>query len=216
MNNEHLKLCMLSGSFEYDSESSLTVFRDFIEREHPVQASLIIYRSEDDNKSLAAIEETDVLLVFTRRLNVDGKELERFKNYCRAGRPIVGVRTASHAFENWLEFDHEVLGGNYNMHWDHGPTAHVRFEPGSDGHPVMDGVSEFSSAGGLYRNTGISTDTTLLMSASTHEHDEPVTWTRAHAGGRVFYTSLGHQAEFQDPNFLRMLANAVMWCGGRI
>ena len=216
MTNDPLKLCMLSGSFEYDSESSLTIFRDYIEREHPVQASLIIYRSEDDNKSLAAIEETDVLLVFTRRLNVDGKELERFKNYCRAGRPIVGVRTASHAFENGLEFDREVLGGNYNMHWDHGPTAHIRFEPGSDGHPVMDGVSEFSSAGGLYRNTGISTDTKLLMSASTDDHDEPVTWTRTHAGSRVFYTSLGHQAEFHDPNFLRMLANAVMWCGGRI
>lgn len=215
MNNDPLNLCMLSGSFEYDSESSLTIFRDYIEREHPVQASLITYRSEDDHQSLSAIEETDVLLVFTRRLNIDGEELERLKAYCRAGRPIVGVRTASHGFQNWLEFDREVLGGNYNMHWDHGPIAHSRFEPAAEGHPVMEGVSEFSSAGGLYRNTGISTDTTLLMSASTFEHDEPVTWTRTPAGGRVFYTSLGHQEEFQDPNFLRMLANAVMWCGGK-
>ena len=90
MNNEPLKLCMLSGSFEYDSESSLSIFRDYIEREHPVQASLIIYRSEDDHQSLAAIEETDVLLVFTRRLNVDGEELERFKAYCRAGQAHCG------------------------------------------------------------------------------------------------------------------------------
>ncbi len=207
---------MLSGSFEYDSESSLTIFRDYIEKERPVSADLIVYRSEDDHRSLSAIDESDVLLVFTRRLNVDGAELERFKAYCRAGRPIVGVRTASHGFQNWLEFDREVLGGNYDMHWDHGPTAHVRFEPASEGHPLVEGVSKFSSAGGLYRNTGISTDTTLLMSASTDEHDEPVTWTRTNAGGRVFYTSLGHQAEFQDPNFLRLLANAVMWCGGRL
>ena len=35
------------------------------------------------------------------------------------------------------------------------------------------------------------------MSASTDEHDEPVTWTRTHAGGRVFYTSLGHQEDFE-------------------
>ena len=215
MNNETLKLCMLSGSFEYDSESSLTIFRDYIERERPVCADLIVYQSEDDDQSLSVIAEADVLLVFTRRLNVDGEELERFKSYCRAGRPIVGVRTASHAFQNWLEFDREVLGGNYNMHWDHGPQARVRFEPAAEVHPIMEGVSEFSSAGGLYRNAGISTDTTLLMSARTDEHDEPVTWTRTHAGGRVFYTSLGHQAEFQDPNFLRLLANAVLWCGGR-
>ena len=54
------------------------------------------------------------------------------------------------------------------------------------------------------------------MSASTDEHEEPVTWTRTHAGGRVFYTSLGHQEDFEEPNFLRLLANAVLWCGGRI
>ena len=216
MNKEPLKLCMLSGSFEYGSESSLTIFRDYMEREHPVRADLIVYRSEDDHQSLSAIEETDVLLVFTRRLNVDGGELERFKDYCREGRPIVGVRTASHAFQNWLAFDREVLGGNYQMHWEHGPRARVRFEPASEGHPLLDGVAEFSSAGSLYRNTPIATDASLLMSASTDEHDEPVTWTRTHAGGRVFYTSLGHQEDFKDPNFLRLLANAVLWCGGRI
>ena len=215
MNKEPLKLCMLSGSFEYESESSLTIFRDYVEREYPVRADLIVYRSEDDHQSLSAIEDTDVLLLFTRRLNVDGEELERFKAYCGAGGPIVGVRTASHAFQNWLAFDGEVLGGNYQMHWRHGPRARVRFEPGSEGHPLLEGVAELSSAGSLYRNTPIAADTSLLMSASTDEHDEPVTWTRTHAGGRVFYTSLGHQEDFEEPSFLRLLANAVLWCGGR-
>ena len=216
MNKEPLKLCMVSGSFEYESESSLTAFRDYVEREHPVRADLIVYRSEDDHQSLSAIEETDVLLVFTRRLNADGAELERFKAYCGAGGPIVGVRTASHAFQNWLAFDGDVLGGNYQMHWRHGPRARVRFEPGSEGHSLLEGVAEFSSAGSLYRNTPIAPDTSLLMSASTDEHDEPVTWTRTHAGSRVFYTSLGHQEDFEEPSFLRLLANAVLWCGGRI
>ena len=216
MNEGPLKLCMLSGSFEYDSESSLAIFRDYVERKHPVNADLIVYRSEDDHQSLSAIEETDVLLVFTRRLNTAGEELERFKAYCAEGRPIVGVRTASHAFQDWLAFDREVLGGNYQMHWSHGPRARVRFEPGSEGHPLMEGVAEFSSAGSLYRNTPISAGASLLMSASNGEHDEPVTWTRANAGGRVFYTSLGHQEDFEQPSFLRLLANAVLWCGGRI
>ena len=216
MNEETLKLCMVSGSFEYESESSLTAFRDYVEREHPVRADLIVYRSEDDHQSLSAIEGTDVLLVFTRRLNAAGAELERLKAYCGAGGPIVGVRTASHAFQNWLAFDGDVLGGNYQMHWRHGPRARVRFEPGSEGHSLLEGVAEFSSAGSLYRNTPIATDTSLLMSASTDEHDEPVTWTRNHAGGRVFYTSLGHQEDFEEPSFLRLLANAVLWCGGRI
>ncbi len=149
----YLRLCMLSGSFEYDSEASLRVFRDHVEREHGVRATLIAYETEDDDPCLKPIDDTDVLLVFTRRLNTQGEELERFKAYCRQGRPIVGVRTASHAFQNWLGFDKEVLGGNYNMHWEHGPRARVRFEPNAAGHPLMESVAQFSSAGSLYRNT---------------------------------------------------------------
>ena len=210
-----LKLCMISGSFEYDSEDSLKIFHDYVEREHPVKATLIAYQTEDDDLSLKPLEDTDVLLVFTRRLNTTGEELERFKAYCAQGRPIVGVRTASHAFQNWLGFDKEVLGGNYQMHWPHGPKAQTRFEPDATAHPLVDGVAEFSSTGSLYRNTPIADDTTLLMSASTDEQDEPVTWTRVHRGGRVFYTSIGHQEDFHDDNFLRLLANAVLWCGGR-
>ena len=113
MSNNPLQLCMLSGSFEYDSETSLTRFRDYIEDNHPVQSTLIIYQTEDNDQSLEPLEDADVLLVFTRRLNTTGRELERLRAYCAQGKPIVGVRTASHAYQNWLAFDQEVLGGNY-------------------------------------------------------------------------------------------------------
>ena len=46
------------------------------------------------------------------------------------------------------------------------------------------------------------------------QRTEPVAWTRIHNGGRVFYTSLGHQRDFEVEMFLRLLANAVLWAGG--
>jgi type 1 glutamine amidotransferase len=49
------------------------------------------------------------------------------------------------------------------------------------------------------------------LTGSTDEHEEPVAWTRMHRGGRVFYTSLGHQQDFREVDFLRLLANAVFW-----
>ena len=64
MPNNRLKLCMLSGSFEYDSEASLAVFQDYIEKNCPVQATQIIYRDEDDDQSLESLQDADVLLVF--------------------------------------------------------------------------------------------------------------------------------------------------------
>ena len=209
-----IRLCMLSGSFEYDSEESLRVFGEHLRAVGGVECSTVEFESEDDDKSLAPIEDADVLLVFTRRLNTAGRELERVRNYCAAGRPIVGVRTASHAFQNWLGFDAEVLGGSYGMHYGAGPLVRVDEAPGAVGHPILEGVSGLVSHGSLYRNSPIADDATLLLTGTTDEAAEPVTWTRMNAGGRVFYTSLGHQDDFRDDRFLRLLTNGVLWAAG--
>ena len=214
--NEPLRLTMLSGSFEYDSEDSLTVLSDYLRHHSPgIDSTLIVYRSEDDDPSLQLLEEeTDVLLVFTRRLNTAGPELERFRQYCAAGKPLVGVRTASHACQNWLAFDAEVLGGSYDGHYGSGAVARVEIAGEAGGHPVLKGVEPFESRGSLYRNTPIADDAELLLTGRTPEHFEPVAWTRRHRGGRIFYTSLGHQKDFWELDFLRLIDNAVNWVGG--
>ena len=207
------RLCMLSGSFEYDSEASLAIFEEHLRGVGGVECSRVVFESEDDDRSLAPIDDEDLLLVFTRRLNTAGRELERFRDYCAAGRPIVGVRTASHGFQNWLGFDAEVLGGSYDMHYGAGPLVRV---DEAAGHPILEGVSGLVSHGSLYRNTPIAGDATLLLTGTTDEATEPVAWTRMNAGGRVFYTSLGHQADFRDGRFLRLLTNGVLWAAGRL
>lgn len=204
-----LNLCMLSGSFEYDSEASLTIFKNFIERHYPIQTNLIAYSSEDDDPSLTALDDADVLLVFTRRLNTEGASLEQFQAYCEQGRPIVGVRTASHAYQNWLEFDKDVLGGDYQGHYGDGPI--VRAEVVATEHPILDGISAFASYGSLYKNPSLRDDTSLLLMGHTIEHSEPVAWTRLHNGGRICYTSLGHQKDFEVVPFLRFLAQSILW-----
>jgi type 1 glutamine amidotransferase len=218
--NAALKLCMISGSFEYDSAASLAAFAGYLDRagHGTVQAAQIAYQSEDDDLSLAAIDDADVVLLFTRRLRTEGPELERFQAYCARGGPIVGVRTASHGFQNWLAFDREVLGGNYGNHYGAGPLCRVELAPNAAAadHPILRGVDlPFDSPGSLYRNTPLAADTTPLLTGRTDEASEPVAWTRVHRGGRVFTTSLGHQEDFRNPAFLRLLANAVFWAANR-
>ena len=209
-----ISLCMLSGSFEYDSEESLGIFGEHLRAVADIECSTVEFESEDDDRSVASIDDADVVLVFTRRLNTAGRELERFRAYCAAGRPIVGVRTASHGFQNWLGFDAEVLGGSYAMHYGAGPLVRVDEAPGAAGHPILEGVSGLVSHGSLYRNTPIAADATLLLTGTTDEATEPVAWTRMNRGGRVFYTSLGHQEDFRDGGFLRLLTNGVLWAAG--
>ena len=209
-----LNLCMLSGSFEYASETSLTIFKTFVEKNYPIQANLIVYESEDDNPSLAALDDADALLVFTRRLNTEGKSLRQFQSYCEQGRPLVGIRTASHAYQNWLEFDKVVLGGDYQGHYGHGPT--VRLGTVVPEHPTLNSIPEFESYGSLYKNPSLRDDTSVLMMGHTDEHSEPVAWTRLHNGGRICYTSLGHQKDFELEPFLRFLAQSILWVSKQI
>ena len=208
-----LNLCMLSGSFEYDSEASLMVFKKYVEKHYPIQANLIVYDSEDDDPSLAVLDDADVLLVFTRRLNTEGASLRQFQAYCEQGRPIVGVRTASHAYQNWLEFDKVVLGGDYQGHYGEGPIVHV--EGTATEHPILNGIPAFASYGSLYKNPSLRDDTSLLLMGRTSEHSEPVAWTRLHNGGRICYTSLGHQKDFEVVPFLRFLAQSILWVSGQ-
>lgn len=209
-----INLCMLSGSFEYDSEASLTTFKRFVERHYPIQANLIVYNSEDDDPSLAMLSDADVLLVFTRRLNTTGTSLRQFQDYCEQGRPIVGVRTASHAYQNWLAFDNDVLGGDYQGHYGAGPIVNV--EVIAKEHPILEGISAFASYGSLYKNPSLRDDTSVLLTGQTSEHSEPVAWTRLQNGGRICYTSLGHQKDFEVAPFLRLLAQSILWVSGHI
>jgi type 1 glutamine amidotransferase len=47
--------------------------------------------------------------------------------------------------------------------------------------------------------------------------DHPVTWLHEYAGGRAFYTALGHTKQsYDEPLFIGMLTRAIEWAGGRV
>ncbi len=212
-----LKVCLVSGSAEYDSDTSLAAFQKYLEERYNAGCTLIKARGFEELPGLEALEQCDVALFFTRRLTIAGEQLERVKKYCLAGRPIVAVRTASHGFQNWLEFDKLVLGGNYHGHFGNGPTMEARVNADASAHPLLEGVSTIRSRASLYKTGPLAEDCKLLMSGSTPESEgsQPVTWTRVHKGAQVFYTSLGAQEDFENATFLRMLANALFWAAER-
>jgi len=213
-----LKVCMLSGSDEYKSDVSLPVFQKYLEQRYNVECTLLKATGRDNLPGLEALDNCDVALFFTRRLTISGAQLERVKKYCEAGRPIVAVRTASHGFQNWLEFDKIVLGGNYTGHFGNGPTMKATIVPGAKSHPILDGVSPtIKSIYSLYNTAPLSPDCEPLMTGETPASGgtQPVAWTRQYKGARIFYTSLGGLQDFENAAFRRMLANALFWAANR-
>src|SRR5207244_7400900 len=172
-------------------------FQKYLEENFNVRCTRAFRKTDDDVPGLENLDTCDVMVLFTRRLTISGEQLERIQKYCRAGRPIVALRTASHAFQNWLALDKEILGGNYYNHYGAGPVTKVDIVEKAKHHPILEGVKPYSSPSSLYKNTGLAPDVEVLLTGIIPGHTEPVAWTRTRKGGRIFYTSLGHPGDFQ-------------------
>ena len=211
-----LKVCILSGCETYKSEESLPRFQEFLERHYNVVCSRIVRAAVDDLPGLERLDDCDVALVFIKRMQLKGEQLERFQKYAKSGRPIVAVRTASHAVQTWLEFDKEVLGGNYKGHHPVGPVTQIKIKSKEAAHPVLAGVELTAVNDALYKNQDHAADIQVLVEGTIPgQPTEPLAWTREFKGGRIFYTSLGAQDTFQEPAFRRLLVNALFWTARR-
>lgn len=212
-----LKVVMVSGSAEYKSAESLPALAKHLEANYNATVTVLQAKGDKEIPGLEALEGADVMLLFTRRIKLEGEPLERFKAYCLAGRPIVGVRTASHAIQTWLELDKEVFGGNYKGHGPGNVIQKVTANPEAKGHPVLEGVADFESPYSLYRTSPIAADATLLLTSATERPpaSEPAAWVREYKGARVFYTSLGGLKDFENPSFRRLIVNALFWAARR-
>jgi type 1 glutamine amidotransferase len=208
-----LRVCILSGCPTYNSEKSLPPFQKWLETNYQVTAQRVV-RKDDELQGLAKLDECDVALIFFKRMNLKGEQLERFQKYVKSGRPIVGVRTASHAVQTWLAFDREVLGGNYTGHYGKEPVE-IQVTDAGKKHPILAGVELTAAAGPLYKNTGHAKDITLLLTGTIPGHTEPLAWTRDYKGGRIFYTSLGDEKTFEEEAFRQMLAQSLFWTAKR-
>ena len=199
---------------EYNAKTTLP---EFAKRElEPLGIrSVFLHSDSNDLPGTEALKDADLLVIYMRRKTLPPEQLDRFKAYFASGKPVIGVRTASHAFQNWLEFDPKVLGGNYTGHHGKQFPMTVSIADSAAKHPLLRGVArEFVSPGSLYKVSPLKDTTRVLMMGRIDGKDpEPAAWTNTHNGGKVVYTSLGHPDEFSagsSPTRV-FLKNAVLW-----
>jgi type 1 glutamine amidotransferase len=209
-----LRVVFVSGSAEYDSDKTMPILKSHLEKTYPSIVTMISAKG-DDLPGTENLAKCELVVLFTRRLKLQGEQLENVKKYCTSGKPIVGIRTASHGVQSWLEFDREILGGYYKGHYSVGPVTDVKFTDAAKGHPILKDVKPFKSQASLYKNSGLAKDVTVLLTGSIPDHEEPIAWTRMNKTQRVFYTSLGGQKDFEDENFLKLMTNGILWAADR-
>ena len=223
---KHLVIVMAED--EYDTATTLPPFALSQFGAH-FKITCVYASAEDRNDipGIEALEDADLAIWSIRRRTLPKRQLDVLRKYLADGKPLVALRTTSHAFslrageptaglEQWPQFDREVLGGNYHDHYPNDAETWVQPLEAAARHPILAGVpmDAFRVFGSLYKNHPLATTAAPLMQGRVAgaETPEPVAWTHQRPNrGRVFYTSLGHPESFKIAGFRHLLRNATYW-----
>jgi len=216
------------GEAEYDTATTVPEFARAELEARGFRCTFAIAPSDESDEfpGLNQLKTADLLFISVRRHSPAPVQMELIRTHVASGKPVVGIRTASHAFSkrpgekqgSWETFDGDALGGNYRGHYGKGARALAAIFPAAADHPVLTGIApeEFHVPSHLYKNPDLPAHVTKLMTARLEGRPEvePIAWVNTRNGRRVFYTSLGAREDFELPQFRRLLLNGIHWAVG--
>jgi type 1 glutamine amidotransferase len=162
-------IVLVSGDDEYRSEQAMPQLARILSKHHGFKTTVLFALDPDgtvnperkDNiPGLEALKTADLMILFTRFRDLPDEQMKYIVDYVEAGKPIVGIRTATHAFEvkpgktyekwSWKDktwdggFGRQVLGETWVAH--HGKhkiqSTRARFAPGQEKHPILRGIRD--------------------------------------------------------------------------
>ena len=229
----------VTGDHEYSGEETLPLIAAELEKNYGLNTKVLKaspnQNAENNIPGLEILAKADLVVFFLRWRQLPVKQLEFIDKYLKSGKPVMGFRTSTHAFnfpkghesEKWNTFGEFALnappgwGGKAgHTHYGHKSTTDVSVIEAAKKHPILRGISpNFHVSSWLYRvlpDYPTKGSEWLLMGKSVNPDKEaienPVAWTGKNSfGAKIFMTTLGHPEDFQVADFQRLIINAIHW-----
>lgn len=208
-----LRVCLVSGSQDskpYRTDDSLAALARHLETEHKMTCTLLTWDAASAGfKGIERLLEADAAVFFVRRKTPNAHNLDVLRRFFASGKGFVALRSTSHAWENWPDFDAEVLGAKYGgaKGGNFGNVDKLTRRP----HPIWTGTEAFDTKCDIYRYGPVAPDVQVLMEGENQNGVMPVAWTRVHRGARLFHLALGYAYDLEQPSFRRIVANGLRW-----
>ncbi len=163
-------IVLISGDEEYRSEETLPQLGRILAKHHGFKCTVLFAINPADGSidpnvnnnipGLEALKSADLMVIFTRFRNLPDDQLKHIADYVDSGRPIVGLRTATHAFNlsgsksyqryTWTSkewdggFGRQVLGETWiSHHGQHGKqSTRGLVAKGQEKHPILRGIGD--------------------------------------------------------------------------
>lgn len=167
-NGKHIVL--IAGDEEYRSEEMLPQLAKILAKHHGFKCTVLfsinpkdgtINPNQRDNiPGLEALDKADLLVLFTRFRNLPDEQMKHIVDYVESGRPIIGLRTATHGFDpksgtkydRWKwngkdwdgGFGRQVLGETWiSHHGQHGKQSTLGIlAKDQKNHPIIRGLKD--------------------------------------------------------------------------
>jgi hypothetical protein len=125
------RVVLVSGDEEYRSEESLPQLAKILSTEHGFDCVVLFAINPksglvDPNylqniPGLEALEKADLLILSTRRRNLPDEQMQAVDKYLVSGKPVIGLRTATHAFlppadSKWARYGDTYKGDRAEWH----------------------------------------------------------------------------------------------------
>ncbi len=235
-------IVLISGDEEYRSEEALPMLGKILSQRHGFTCTVLFSidpekgfidpHNQTNLPGLEALDDADLMIVATRFRTPSAEQMKPFDAYLQAGKPVIGLRTATHGFRGkWGFFGLQVLGEKWVAH--HG--GHKRqgcravIEAAHADHPVLRGVKDVFAPSDVYTVKNLTDDATILLRGAVTEtlapqskpvegklNDPmmPLAWMREYTApggtkGQAFCTTMGAAVDFMSADLRRLVVNAA-------
>jgi len=188
-------IVFITGDEEYRSEESMPAMARILAKRHGFRCTVLFSVNRetgeidpavaDNIPGLEALKDADLAVVFTRYRHLPEDQMAHFVDYMNSGRPVIGIRTATHAFdydrspkERFAEwawrgphprfqggFGRQVLGETWVDHYGGYRSQGTRgiVVPGQEAHPILRGVDPLWGPSHAYAVTKLEGDSQPLL-----------------------------------------------------
>lgn len=191
-NAKHIVL--VSGDEEYRTEESMPMLAKILSQKHGFKCTVLFalgpdgaeYIDSNNSKGVRGFESlatADLMIIGTRFRNPDAEQANYVTNFLNAGKPVIGIRTATHAFQgkgsfgsiHYGEFGLKVLGETWVSHHGQHKRQGARgvIEPAKADHPILRGVKDIFAPSDVYGVTHLTDADTVLMRGAVTESLDP-------------------------------------------
>ena len=182
------KIVLISGDEEYRSEEALPQLGKILAKHHGFKATVLFPvdpktgeinpEHRQNIPGLEALKDADLMIIATRFRDLPDEQMKHIVDYLNSGKPVIGMRTATHAFnidkgKTYHKFSHNYGGKDYERgfgkqvlgetwvahHGSHGKeSTRGLIAPEAKDHPIARGIKD----GDIWGDTDVYTVTQPL------------------------------------------------------